>query len=214
MINDLRLALRSLRKTPGFTAVVVLTLAVGIGANTAIFSVVNGVLLRALPYEEPGQLVHLWEDPSGKGQGKNSVAGAQFADWKRQITTMEGIAAIRRDYLNLTGDGRPERLRVHRVSASYLQILRLTPRLGRGFLPDADQPGREKVVVLTDQLWRRHFGGATDVLGRAIRLGGESYSVIGILPATPRLPLDAEALVPFVVGSEGWHGSRTTTDFE
>ena len=208
MITDLRLALRSLRKTPGFTAVVVITLAVGIGANTAIFSIVNGVLLRALPYEEPGRLVHLWEDPSGKGQEKSSVAGAQFADWNKQITTMEGIAAIRRDYLNLTGDGQPERLRVHKVSASYLQILRLTPRLGRGFASDDDQPGREKVVILTDQLWRRHFGGATDVVGRAIRLGGESYSVIGILPAAPRLPLDAEALVPFVVGSERWHGSR------
>jgi len=165
LAQNLRYAVRSLAKAPGFTFVVILTLALGIGANTAIFSVVNGVLLRTLPYEEPGRLVHLWEDPSGRGQGRNSVAGAQFADWKRAITTMEDIAAIRRDYLNLTGDGRPERLRVHKVTASYLQILRLPPRLGRGFLPDADQPGREKVVILTDQLWRRHFGGADQQVG-------------------------------------------------
>jgi predicted permease len=207
--QDLRFGVRMLRKNPGFTVVAVLTLALGIGSCTAIFSVVNGVLLRALPYEQPGQLVHLWEDPSGKGRDKNSVAGAQFADWKEQSATMESLSAIRRVNLNLTGEGRPERLGVHRVSAGYLQILRVSPAFGRGFLPDEDQPGKDKVVVLTHQLWQRHFGGATNVLGRAIRLGGESYSVIGILPPKPRLPLECDVLVPFVFGSEPWHRSRT-----
>ena len=169
-MNDLRFGLRMLVKNPGFTAVAVFTLALGIGACTAIFSVVNGVLLRALPYEQPGQLVYLWEDPSGKGRDKNSVAGAQFADWKEQTTTMESISPIRRVNLNLTGEGRPERLGVHLVSASYLRIFRIQPILGRGFLPNEDQPAKEKVAVLTHQLWQRHFGGAANVLGRAMRI--------------------------------------------
>jgi len=208
-VQDVRYGLRILAKNPAFTAAVTVTLALGIGPCTAIFSIVNGVLLRALPYEQPGQLVCLWEDhPSGKGRDKNSVAGATFADWKEQITTMESISAIRTVHLNLTGEGRPERLRVLEVSASYLQILRLFPSLGRGFLQDEDQPGKEKVVVLTHQLWQRHFGGATNLLGRAIRLGGESYSVIGILPPKPQLPFECDALVPFVFGSEGWHHLR------
>jgi predicted permease len=208
LFQDVKFGLRMLAKNPGFTFVAVLTLALGIGANTAIFNVVNGVLLRALPYKQPGQLVCLWEDPSGKGRDKNSVAGAQFADWKAQITRMESVSAVRRVYLNLTGEAHPERLSVLQVSASFLQILRLSPSLGRDFLQDEDQPGKEKVVILTHQLWQRHFGGATNLLGRAIRLGGESYSVIGILPPEPQLPFECDALVPFVFGSEAWHQSR------
>jgi predicted permease len=207
-MNDLRFAFRQLVKSPGFTAVVVLTLALGIGACTAIFSVVDGVLLRALPYDRPEQLVQLWEDPSGKGRDKNSVAGAQFADWKEQSSTMESLSVVCRVNLNLTGEGRPESLNVLKVSASYLQILRVSPPVGRGFLPDEDQPGNANVVVLTHGLWQQQFGGSTNLLGRAIRLGSESYSVIGILPPQPPLPSECEALVPFVVGSEAWHRSR------
>jgi predicted permease len=207
-LQDIRFGLRMLRKNPGFTTVAVLTLALGIGACTAIFSVVNGVLLKALPYDQPGQLVQLWEDPSGKGREWNSVAGAQFADWKEQTTMMEGISVIRRVNLNLTGEVRPERLSVHKVSANYLQILRMRPFLGRGFLPDEDQPGKDRVVVLTHRLWQQYFGGATNLVGRAIRLDSESYTVIGILPSKPELPLECDALVPFVFGSESWHRYR------
>ncbi len=206
--QDIRHGFQMLAKNPRFTLTVVAMLTVGIGANTAIFSIVNGVLLRALPYDQPSQLVYLWEDPSGRGRDKNSVACAQFADWKEQVTTMESISVIRRVGLNLTGEGRPERLCVQMVSASYLHILRMSPLVGRGFLPDEDRPGREKVVVLTHQLWQRHFGGATNLVGRSIRLGDDSYSVVGILPAKPSLPVECDALIPFVVGSEGWHQSR------
>ncbi|MBI5383192.1 MAG: ABC transporter permease [Verrucomicrobia bacterium] len=208
-LQDIRFGLRMLWKNPGFATVAVLTLALGIGACTAIFSLVNGVLLRALPYDQPGQLVQLWEDPSGKGQDRNSVAGAQFADWKEQVTSMEGISVVRRVNLNLTGEGRPERLSVHKVSADYLQILRLQPFLGRGFLPDEDQPGKDRVVVLTHRLWREHFGGATNLVGQAVRLDSQSYTVIGILPAKPQLPIECDALTPFVFGSESWHRSRS-----
>lgn len=206
---DLKFAFRQLLKNPGFTAVAVLTLALGIGACTAIFSLVNNVLLRALPYDQPGQLVQLWEDPSGKGRDQNSVAGAQFADWKEQVSTMENISVIRRVNFNLTGEGRPERLNVHQVSASYLRILRVPPFLGRGFQPDEDQPGRDRVVVLTHRFWRQYFGSETNLVGRAIRLDSQSYTVIGVLPAKLEMPFECDALVPFVFGSEPWHRSRS-----
>jgi putative ABC transport system permease protein len=208
LIHDTSYAFRQLRKSPGFTAVAVITLALGIGASTAIFSVVNAVLLRALPFDEPEKIVQLWSDPIGDGRGRNSVAGAEFNDWKEQITTMEAISAVCRVHLNLTGDGHPERLNVLQVSASYLQILRVQPILGRGFGADEDQPGKGKVVVLTHRLWQRYFGGETNLVGRPIQLGGESYTVIGVLPARPRLPRECDVLVPFVFGSESWHHSR------
>ena len=206
--HDMRFGLRQLCKSPGFTIVAVLTLALGIGACTAIFSIVNSVVLHPLPYDQPDRLVQLWEDPSGKGLDRNSVAGGQFADWKEQITTLEDVSAIRRVNLNLTGEGRPERLTVLQVSAAYLRILRMRPILGRCFLPDEDQAGKDKVVVLSHQLWQRSFGGARDLVGRAIRLGSESCTVIGILPAKPPLPRECDALMPFVFGSEAWHRSR------
>ena len=207
-LQDMRFGLRMLRKNLGFTTVVVVTLALGIGACTAIFSVVNAVLLRPLPYEHSERLVQLWEDPSGKGQDKNSVAAAQFADWKEQTRTMEHISVIRRTSMNLTGVERPERLNVHKVSSSYLQILGIRPSLGRDFLPDEDQPGAKNVVLLTHQLWQRQFGAERELTGREIRLSGESYTVIGILPSAPELPFECDAIVPFVFGSEEWHRSR------
>jgi predicted permease len=206
--QDLRYGIRRLAKSPVFTATAVLTLALGIGACTAVFSVVNGVLLHPLPYDRSDRLVQLWEDPGGKGLDRNSVAGAQFADWKEQVTTLEGLAAVRRVNLNLTGQGRPERLTALQVSAPYLRILRIQPILGRGFLVDEDQPGKDKVVVLSHRLWQRSFGGATDLVGRAIRLGGETCTVVGILPAKPPLPRECDVLMPFVLGSEAWHRSR------
>jgi len=201
-LQDIRFGLRMLRKNLGLTTVVALTLALGIGACTAIFSVVNAVLLRPLPYEHSERLVQLWEDPSGNGRDKNSVSAAQFADWREQTRTTEGISIIRRTSMNLTGVGRPERLNVHRVSASYLQILGIRPSLGRGFLPDEDRPGRKNVAVLTHRLWQRQFGAEPELVGREIRLAGESYTVIGILPSTPELPLECDAIVPFVFGTE------------
>lgn len=206
--QDLRYALRMLRRDPGFTATVVLTLALGLGACTTVFSVVNGILLRPLPYPQSEQLVSLWEDASGKGTGWNIVAGAQFSDWREQLTTLEAISAVRRVRMNLTGSGQPEQLNVHLVSAAYLNILRLRPQLGRDFLPDDDQPGRGQVVILSHRFWQRYFGGATDIVDRTIQLGVGSYTVVGILPPAPELPYTCDALVPFVFGSEPWHRTR------
>lgn len=206
--QDFSFACRMMSRNPGFTATAVLTLALGIGACTAIFSLVNGVLLRALPYEEPERLVMLWEDPSGKGQNRNSVAGAQFADWKEQNNVMENLSVIRRVSRNLTGTGRPERLNALQVSANYLSIFRVSPFLGRGFLPEEDQPGKEKVVVLSHRFWQRYFAADRNLVGRSILLDSESHVVIGILPAKPTLLFEGDIFLPFVYGSENWHRSR------
>src|SRR5256885_1174413 len=153
-MNDLKFAVRQFLKNPGFTVVAVLTLALGIGANTAIVSVINGVLLKPLPYEQPGQLVNIWE--SVPGHVGNPDAGGGFKDWKEHATTLEGISVLHGTDMNLTESGRPERVSGLQVSASFVEILRLRPVLGRGFSAEEDQLGHEtKVVVLTHAFWNR-----------------------------------------------------------
>ena len=197
--QDIRFGLRMLRKNPGFTAVAVLTLALGIGACTAIFSVVNSVLLRPLPFDQPRQLVQLWEGPPG---AELRASGPTFSDWSKADTALENLAAYSPTALNLTGRSAPERLRGLRVSAQYLQVFRLNPMLGRGFRPEEDQPGNDKVVILTRGLWQRSFAGAADLVGRTIQLGGEPRTVIGILPAAPALLVEHEFLVPLALGGD------------
>src|SRR5881394_1678338 len=199
-MNDLKFAFRQLLKNPGFTAVAVLTLALGIGANTAIFSVINAVLLKPLPYEEPGQLVQVWEAPSlGK---RNWVSPGAFVDWKEESKAFENLSVLYNADMNLTGTGEPERVSGVSMSANGLQILRPRLLLGRTFTPDEDQPGKDKVVVLTHRLWQRRFGGETNIAGRIIQFNGQSYTVIGVLP--PHfLPWDKpEFVIPFVIASE------------
>jgi predicted permease len=197
--QDLRYAARMLRKNPGFTAVAVLTLALGIGANTAIFSVVNSVLLRPLPFDQPEQLVQLWEGPPGS---EIRVSGPTFGAWNQADAALERLAAYSPTALNLTGRSMPERLRGLRVSAEYLRVFRITPVLGRDLRPEEDQPGNDKVVILTHGLWQRSFGGAADLVGRTIPLGGEARTVIGILPAEPVLLAEYEFLVPLALGGD------------
>ena len=214
MFNDLRFALRQLLKNPGFTAVAVLTLALGIGANTAIFSTVNGVLLKPLPYSEPGQLVMVYEDESGDGRGLTAVAGGVFIDWKEQATCFDALSVISGTDMNLTGGEVPERLSGSQVSASFLNILRVKPIIGRGFSADEDQLGQDnKVVILSYELWQRRFGGNQSFVGRSIRLSGEQYTVIGVLP--PKAPPfgNAQFLVPFVFGTDDWQKSRDDQRF-
>jgi len=204
MIQDLRYGVRMLLKNPGFTAVAALTLALGIGANTAIFSVVNGVLLKPLPYDQPGQLVQLWEARQ-PGRSNGSVSPGAFTDWKEGNTTLEALSLINGAEMNLAGEGQPETIRGLMVSASYLQILRLQPALGRGFSPDEDRPGSDnKVVVIAHELWQRRFGADPSIIGSAIRLNSEPYTVIGVLPPESSLsgwPIqgeDRQFLIPFV----------------
>ncbi len=207
-MNDLRFAIRQLLKNPGFTAVAVLTLALGIGTTTAVFSIVDTVLLKPLPFDEPGQLVQVWEAP-GRGQ-RNWASPGAFLDWKEHGSVFEDLSLLDGRELNLTGEGEPERVSGLGMSASGLRILRLRPLLGRVFAPDEDQPGKDRVVVLGDGFWQRRFGGDGSVVGRTIQLNDQSYTVIGVLAPTalPWGPTDFVvpiAVSPSAVNERGSH---------
>src|SRR5262245_52733224 len=186
MLNDLRYAIRMLGKNAGFTAVAVLTLALGIGANTAIFSVVNAVLLRPLPYPEPGQLVQLRADRSGS---PSSVIGsATFVEVKAQSQSLARIAAYSGVDMTLTGTGSAERLASGQVTTDFFPLLGIQPLLGRNFTQEEDTPNGPKSVILGHGLWQNRFGGDPDVLGRTITLNQQSYTVVGIVPARFQFP--------------------------
>ncbi|MEY2549129.1 MAG: putative transport system permease protein, partial [Verrucomicrobiota bacterium] len=150
--QDVRYGARMLLKNPGFTLIAVVALALGIGANSAIFSVVNTLLLRPLPYKNPGQLVVIWENATHLGFPKNTPSAANFLDWQKQNTLFEGMAAFAERSFNLTGVGEPERLDGRRVSANLFDLLGVKPLLGRNFVPDEDKPGT-KVALLNESLW-------------------------------------------------------------
>lgn len=197
LLHDLRYAARLQRKNPGFTIVAVIALALGIGANTAIFSVVNTVLLRPLPYRDPERLVMVWEDASKYGYPRDTPAAANFIDWRDQNQVFEGMAAIADSSFNLTGTGDPERLEGRRVSANLFQLLGVEPQVGRVFTAAEDQPGAQRVVLLSYALWQRRFGGDPNIVGQALTLNGESYVVVGVMPARFQFPTsDDQAWVP------------------
>ena len=202
-IQDLRYAGRMQLKNPGFTIVAVIALALGIGANTAIFSVVNSVLLRPLPYKDPERLVMVWEDASKFGYPRDTPAVANFVDWRDQNTVFEGMAAIADKSFNLTGTGDPERLEGRRVSANLFPLLGVDPQLGRTFTSAEDQPGSDKVVVLSYALWQRRFGGDNSIVGKPLSLNGETYTVVGVMPARFQFPTSDDALwVPIAFTSQ------------
>jgi predicted permease len=181
LLQDVRYGLRMLKKSPVFTAVAILTLALGIGANTAIFSVVNAVLFRTLPYHDAGRLV--WATNFVPSQGQNLVFADVYTGWRTQNHMFENIAAYSDpDEFTLSGAGSPERLRGARVTASLLNVLGVAPQLGRNFSPEEDRPAGTKAVLLNDRLWRSNFGADPSVIGRVVALDDVPYTVIGILP--------------------------------
>jgi len=180
LLPDSLYALRTLRKSPGFATVATLTLALGIGANSAIFSFVDGVLLKALPYTRADRIVLVWERPPGFD--RNVISALNFLDWQKENTVFEHIAATTGGSLTLSGREEPVQLRAGRVSASYFEIFGVKPVLGRTFAPDEDQPGKELVVVLSHDLWATQFGSDAGIIGRSITLDGQPYTVIGIMP--------------------------------
>jgi putative ABC transport system permease protein len=180
MLHDLRYAWRSLKRSPGFTFFAVLTIALGLGANAAIFSLVDGVLLKRAGYPEPERIVQLWEKPP-KYQ-RNVISPANYLDWSRQSQSFEAMAAETGGSLSYTGGGEPRSLRVGFVSAPYFRVFGAQAVLGRTFTNNEDQPGSQKVVVLTHRLWMNLFGGDREIVGRSILLNGEPYTVVGVLP--------------------------------
>ena len=176
LLQDIRYGLRRLWKAPGFTLAVVLVLALGIGATTAIFSVIDAALLRPLPYPEAGRLVAVY------GPGQNPFSFPQYLDWKRETEIFADLGTYWRTTYALTGAGEPELLKVGQMSASVPRMLGVVPRVGRLFSPAEDLPGSERVIMLSEGLWRRRFGGDPRILGRTLTLGEQPYTVIGIIP--------------------------------
>ncbi|MGE0464429.1 MAG: ABC transporter permease, partial [Vicinamibacterales bacterium] len=207
-MQDVRLALRHLRNRPGFTLVAVLTLALGIGANTAVFTVVNAVLLRPLPYEEPSRVVVLTEQtpqfPS------LSVTRYNYDDWRARAQSFSGMGAVRATNMTLTGAADPERVPAKMITASLLPLLGVKPAAGRGFDEADDRPGAEGVVLLSDGYARRRFPGG-GALGQRLLLDNQPFTVVGVLPARFELFQPADVYVPFGPWSatlpedRGWH---------
>jgi putative ABC transport system permease protein len=183
LIKDIRYGVRGLWKRPGFTAVAVLTLALGIGANTAIFSVVNAVLLKPLQFRDPDRLVMIWEDATFAGFPRNTPAPANYVDWKTQTQSFEDIAATAESTFNLTGDGDPERVTAYKVTGNFFPLFGVQPALGRTFVADDDRPGAQKVAVLSHSLWQTRYGSNSQIVNRDIQLDGEKYTVVGVMPA-------------------------------
>ncbi|HZD92910.1 MAG TPA: ABC transporter permease [Candidatus Sulfotelmatobacter sp.] len=200
LLQDLRFGLRTLRKAPGFTLIAVIVLALGIGANTAMFSIVNAVLLRPLPYAEPERLLKLYTSmPQFRDA---SVSYPNFLDWQQRSRSFEMMAAYRGDTFNVTGQATPERLRGRMASASIFPALNLKPILGRTFSAEEDSRGGAPVVVLTSSFWKAHFGSDRQVVGRTITLNEKLYTIIGVVPSDNVLWQNVSVVVPIGQWSE------------
>jgi putative ABC transport system permease protein len=211
LIRDLRFALRTMARKPGFTAIAIIIMALGIGANTAIFSLVRAVLLRPLPFANPERLAMVWEDAAFVGFPKNTPAPANYADWKTRNEVFEDMAAVTNRDFNLTGDGEPEKVYAYGVTASFFPLLGVEPALGRVLAPADDRPEAGKVVVISYPLWQSRYGGDTGIIGRDILLDDEKHTVVGVMPRGFQF-LDPEvrlwvpaALTPRQLASRGNH---------
>jgi putative ABC transport system permease protein len=199
IFQDIRYAARQLRKAPGFAAVAVVTLALGIGANTAIFSVVNGVLLRPLAFKDADRLVRLWHVPPQKsfpGIPTFSVSPANYLDWQSQNHVFEQMAVMGYYGFTMTGGDKPEQVDASSVSAGFFSTLGVQPMIGRVPTPDEDKPGRSNVVVLSHRFWQDHFGSNRNIVGQNITLDGTSYLVSGVMPPSFRFPDFAQMWTP------------------
>jgi putative ABC transport system permease protein len=212
LVQDLNYAIRMLLKNPGFTVVAMLILALGIGANTAIFSVINSVLLRPLPFRDPGRLVQLWETEAASGN--YPLAGPDYLDWEKQNHTLEGSSLYTWSRgVNASGSGEPETASVVGAEANFFTVLGVEPRMGRAFANDEDQAGKTHVAVVSYSFWQRHFGGDPGAVGKNIELNSESYTVIGVMSPSFNFPPSNDVWTPFEMsekslGSRGSHSYR------
>ena len=182
LLHDLQFAVRMLRKNPGFTAVAILTMALGIGANTAIFSVIDSVLLGALPYGDAKDLALVWESSPQINRPRNVVSPPDFLDWQRQNDVFSGMSAVADVRANLTGNGDPEQIVVQYVSVNFFDVLRVAPLLGPGFLAENGEEGKDEVAVLSHEYWKRRFGADPSIVGRSILINGKPHTVVGVAP--------------------------------
>src|SRR5581483_2945917 len=211
-VSDFRLAFRGLAHSPGFTAAAVLTLGLGIGANTAVFSLMNSVLLRPLPFEAPERLALIWESAPFFGVDDSPVSPANYLDWRARARSFEEMGAIEDRGFRLMGDGAPEILLGSQVTAGCLRALRIRPILGHLFRDEEDRPGSAKVALISEGLWRRRFGADPHIIGRFIRLDQEEHAIVGVLPAgfevpAEYLPAPGEVWAPFgnTYSEAEWH---------
>ena len=196
LLQDIRYGIRMLLKQPGFTIVAVITLALGIGANTAIFSVVNAVLLRPLPFPQSDHLVMVTLANSLQGGDRVPMSVADFLDWRAQNQVFEDLAAFTDNWFSLTGDGEPQRLRGAWVTAGFFSTLGAQPLVGRSFVAGEDGPGGAPLVILSQRLWQHRFGSDANIVGKSITLNGRSRTVVGVMPNSFNFPPDDERSLP------------------
>jgi putative ABC transport system permease protein len=202
LTQDIRYALRTMLRSPGFTVVAVITLALGIGANTAIFSIVNGVLIRPLPYDRPDRLVSILESNPRRGLDVTAVSPANFLDWRRQSTAFSGMAGTQSLSFNFTGNTGAIRIDGAAISANLLSLLGQQPLRGRGFEEAEEQPGHDSVILISETLWQRQFGGDRDILGKIVTMNGQRFTIIGVLPASFQFPFPGlEVWKPLAFGN-------------
>jgi predicted permease len=199
--QDLRYGARMLLKNPGFSLIAILTLALGIGANTAIFSLVNRVLLFRLPYQDAGSLVMVWGSNPQQGADIDLVSPADLVDWRAQNAVFDDLAATNDATYNLTGMGEPESLIGYRLAANFFQVAGVQPALGRAFTQEEDRAGAPGVVILSHRLWQRRFGSDPNAIGRSVTLNGAPYTIIGVMPAGFQHPQSAELWAPLRLNS-------------
>src|SRR5205085_1827757 len=197
LLQDLRYGLRMLGKRPGFTVVAVLTLALGIGANTAIFSMVDALLINPLPLPQVGRLVAIWEKVPSQGVERNETAVANYLDWKAQSQSFENIALYSWWNANLSGIDPPERVQGYVVTTNLLDTLKVRPMLGRDFLPEEAEPGKDHVIILSYGLWQRRFGGDPAVVNQTLTVNGIPRTVIGVMGEDYSFPKGVDVLAPY-----------------
>ncbi|HEU5232973.1 MAG TPA: ABC transporter permease, partial [Terriglobales bacterium] len=211
VMQDFSYGVRGLRRAPGFAAVAILTLALGIGANTAIFSIIYAVLLRPLPYDKPGQLVRLYETEAAPGN--YPFTGPDFVDWKTQNHSFQDMTLISWAHsMNLSGHGEPDHVMGIPTESNFFSLLGARPLLGRTWAQGEDQPGHDHVLILSYGLWQSHFGGDSKIIGRDVELNGEKYNVIGVMPAGFHFPSEAQLWIPMDMDSKGL-GQRGSHSF-
>ena len=200
LVKDIRYGIRSLLRQPSFTVVAVLTLALGIGVNTAIFSMVNALLFKALPFQNPEQLVVV--NPQASNGGLLGIAGYEYLSWKERNQSFENLAAYSNENFNLSGRGEPERLSCAQVTSSLFPLLGVQPLKGRTFLPDEDRPGNDRVAIVSEGFWQRRYNRASSLVGDTLTLDGANYTVVGIMPKGFRFPGEYDIWVPLALDQQ------------